>query len=62
MKITYPLNKVHDAIVGSDTNGLGCLKISSLTGSQIVAEMSSFACFFFILYTRGPRLCQRNWY
>lgn len=66
MKITYPLNKVHNVDFGDDINGLGCLKIFSLTASRIIAEISSIASlpFFalFVLHTRGPRLCKRNWY
>lgn len=50
MKITYPLNKVHDAEFGTDTNVLGCFKISPLTGSQIMPEISSLASLSFLLF------------
>lgn len=55
-KITHPLNKVHDAEFASDTNGLGCLKVSS-TASQIMAEISSFVslsfCAFYYSHQRS---------
>lgn len=45
MKITYPLNKVHN------TNWLDCLKLSSLTGNQIMAEISSLSFLLFLFFT-----------